>query len=822
MRQAHRATQFLLYTLLFLPLIVGCDGCRRATTEDDKKDENAPRTAYTARPAMAYPADRNIGAAAVKPGHWTTASQSLRSNQSDVRGELRSQASMRIMDDQFEQVGTKKTGISSRPVVLPKGQMRRFEYRIRIPIPISTSQTKVSLNSQFVPRSGGLFDSGLQKFEVMKGTEYFFIVLSSRTEQFAKLQNADWTGSPGDELFEHDRVSNYRMVFPHVDDLLPLPETMLDMTNTSVILWDNLSEDALTPLQQTAILDWIRFGGRLIVNGSDAAEAMANTKLAGLLPLAPTGNVELSHEGAEELMRQWSVPTDRSLEKQIEFLKSESSRIALDGQLHPDASPIDKTGSLILKRRVGRGTVIQSRFDLTEPWIDSWDSYQSFVNGVILGRPPRQLTADTETSNAAFTSADFSRNRGNGDEDDLEGDEEYFGMGFTQTFVGTNLQTDPAVNTDLRLASRDAAFRGGDSKFAGGKLTSKYDPYSRVDPLTGISAWSDTSETMQMFQGTLTDEAGIEIPGSSLVIKSLAWYLIVLVPLNYLIFRILGRLEYAWLAVPVIAIGGAAFAARQAQLDIGFARSNTELALVEAHAGYPRAHVARMIAVYNSLAGRYRVEFKTIDGVAATLENEANRDQLSQTEFQTSFDEGPSLANFGVPSNRMRFLHCENILDLGGSVLWKNNSVINDTDLELFDAVVVRKSTAGDFESSLVGQIEPGEAVEVKLEAADAPDVPSGLPMRVSNLIREFAASDAIPPGATRLIARYDGSMPGMEIQPLASQRTAQSIVMVHLEYEKQRKPGIDKNLVTDFRNVRRNIGGNNKDNDVTDEDTSN
>lgn len=794
-----RATYLL--ALIFIPLVVGCDGCRRAADNgEDGEDKNAPREAYTAAASLAFPADRNLANGAVKPGHWVTASQSLRSNKADVRGEMRSMATMRVIDDEFQQVGVVQTGVSSRPVVLPKGQMRRFDYRVRVPIPISVAQSRVSLSSQLVPRSGGIFDSGQVPFSVMKNTEFFFVVLTDRPQQFAKLQTADWVQSTRVEFSDNTDV-NYRMVFPKTDDLVPLPETMLDMTSTAVILWDNVSEDTLTPLQQTAVRDWVQFGGRLIVNGPRAAEAIANTKLQSLLALTPTGNIELDHDAAEELMTKWKVKSDESISKQVEFLRSESSRIAIDGRLHPDAEAVENTGSLIVKRRVGRGHIVQPRFDITEPWIDSWDSYQSFVNGVILNRPARRIIQEDNGAGAA-SFQDFSRNRAGDDVDTEDLEEDMMDLGLTQKFVNSAARTDAAVNTQFRLASRDMALIGTDSN--AGKRTSEFDRFTRVDPMTGISAWKDTSDTMQAFQATLSDEAGIEIPGSSLVVRSLAIYLIVLVPVNYLIFWFIGRLEYAWLAVPVIAIVGAAWAAHQARLDIGFATSNTELALVEAHAGYPRGHVSRLIAVYNSLAGTYRVQFKTVDGAAATLDKESNRESLSETAFQTSYEEGPALVNFGVPSNRLRFLHTEEVLDLGGAITYNQNGIVNDTDLELLDAAVVHKTTDGDFQAALVGGIEPGEQVPVQLRSVSTPDIPSALPMGLSPILRQFASSSALPRGATRLIARLDGSMPGLTITPDAKQRAAQTVVMVHLDYTSLPEPQIDQNLRGDFRRVRR------------------
>ncbi len=127
----------------------------------------------------------------------------------------------------------------------------------------------------------------------------------------------------------------------------------------------------------------------------------------------------------------------------------------------------------------------------------------------------------------------------------------------------------------------------------------------------------------------------------------MGYYLLILVPINYLVFRLLGRLEYAWLAVPLIAIGGAVWVARAARLDIGFARSQTEIALLELQPNYQRGHLSRVVAIYNSLSSTYDIEFKTIDGAAAPIWSGSSDSKRSGAVFRTGFAEGPMLSGFG-------------------------------------------------------------------------------------------------------------------------------------------------------------------------------
>ncbi len=134
-----------LLAILCLPLVVGCDGCRRdpAQQAEDEKEKQAPLEDFTARPAAAFPADSNPSAGGIKPGHWMTASQSLKSNKVDARGELLSRASATGASFRtgIEQTSTGEVP-TIRPVVLPKGQQRRFDYRILSPLPTSNDQKR--------------------------------------------------------------------------------------------------------------------------------------------------------------------------------------------------------------------------------------------------------------------------------------------------------------------------------------------------------------------------------------------------------------------------------------------------------------------------------------------------------------------------------------------------------------------------------------------------------------------------------------------------------------------------------------------------------
>jgi len=777
----------LFLFILWLPFVVGCEGCRSSTDpDDDDKQDQAPLEDFTAKLPSAFPADLNPLSGGIKPGHWLSASQPLKSNKIDARGELLSHA---LVSGENFQSGISKSQEGRiptlRPVVLPKGQLRRFDYRMLAPVPPSLDEKKSFLSSRFVSSGRSVFyDTGRQPFNVLAGKEFFFVVLTTRPERFAKFQVATWVEPPRDKYRFQNFDANYQIVIPPVDDVLPISETMLDWTGTSVLFWDDLSADALTPNQQLAIADWIRFGGQLIVNGAIASDAIAATQLANVLPLRPTGNIELDPNAAIELLRGHSVPDDPSTEKQISLVSDLSARLAVDGIAAADATDVSDTGNLVLERMVGRGHVVQARFDLTSDWLSNWESYDSFVNGAILRRPRRSYVKPDENS------------------------------ALQQTYPGQDFgPDDPTLNTQFRIAARDAILpikvkttpqnpnTSTTPAATRSALASRHDGLTRINSQSGVSGWTDNSDAISICRQILRDESGIDIPDSSLVIRALGLYLLILVPINYLIFRIMGRLEFAWLAVPLIAIGGAIWVARAARLDIGFARSQTQVAMLELQPNYRRGHLSRVVAIYNSLSSSYDIEFNSTDSSAAPIGDVSGG--VESAVFKTGFAEGPILAGLAVGSNQVRMLHAEQIIDMGGEIkLTDEGKLINGTSYSLLDTYVIEKSDSGETRISFIGPCDSGSTTTLRRKQIDTVSVAGDLPMQTGRFLRRLASPAAMHNGTSRLVARIDNSMPGMTITPEASQAVSQTVVLAHLKHRQKRPAEVDENLISQFADV--------------------
>ncbi len=202
------------------------------------------------------------------------------------------------------------------------------------------------------------------------------------------------------------------------------------------------------------------------------------------------------------------------------------------------------------------------------------------------------------------------------------------------------------------------------------------------------------------------------------IITLIGSYLAILVPLNWLVFRLLGRLELAWVVAPILALVGVLVVTRVARLDIGFARRTTELGLLELQGEYGRGHVTTYVALYTSLSTPYSLQFPERGSVALPFgnvrqgnsRNNAGR-EVVQARYGTS--PGIQLEPLNVRSNSLELLHAEQMVGLPGGLLYgvpkpeePNVAAIkNTTGLKLKSCCLVRKSADKGIEFAWIGDM---------------------------------------------------------------------------------------------------------------------
>jgi hypothetical protein len=256
-----------------------------------------------------------------------------------------------------------------------------------------------------------------------------------------------------------------------------------------------------------------------------------------------------------------------------------------------------------------------------------------------------------------------------------------------------------------------------------------------------------------------------------------------------------------------------------AQLDIGFARAEREVDVLEVQAGYDRAHLTRYAALYTSLSTSYDVGFDDPAAVAQPFASgvELLRDQGQRTvELLTAGD--THLDGFSASSNTTGMVHGEQMVALGGSLIWSTPAdgpatVQNGTKLKISGAAVVRRRFDDDDkpidEGAWLGDLLPGATAAVEWKPAaealreiaterDRVPLTATIRPKASLSLRDLTdlsqRHGGLRRGEVRLVGWRDGGMPGMQIAPASAQARRATLVVANLSFE-HRTPRPDENL---------------------------
>ncbi|TVP97086.1 MAG: hypothetical protein EA381_15955, partial [Planctomycetaceae bacterium] len=435
-----------------LSLATGCDGCRQFERPDDSDDDEVA-TEFSFGGTRPLPHGQSLAQSGIKPGHWFTVGESITSNLADRRGILRHRVGAVDSpadgadgaDADFDSGSRPRPDrwlplTAEYPAVLPRQSRKRLDNRLVAGSagPFIADGKAVLLGQFATGTASTLVETGRSRPNLLEPEEYFLVVLSRRPERFSALQTADWVRPPRDDFDSSDGSSgrarrNFRIVFVKPDNWPALSETMLDWTSTSTLLWDDVEPASLTPEQSQALIDWLHFGGRLIVNGPASGSELTRDRFGRWMPQRVEAAEELDPDALAGLVREWAVPGDEDTEQRVEKIRERSGRLTTAGPIAPQATPVSGTQGLVLTRAVGRGQIVQTRFDLADDWLVDWPSRDSFYNGALLGRPHRQFRLLPEVEGLTESSWE-SR---------------YPELGMTAT-------ADARYNTRFRLLARDA------------------------------------------------------------------------------------------------------------------------------------------------------------------------------------------------------------------------------------------------------------------------------------------------------------------------------------------------------------------------------
>jgi hypothetical protein len=217
--------------------------------------------------------------------------------------------------------------------------------------------------------------------------------------------------------------------------------------------------------------------------------------------------------------------------------------------------------------------------------------------------------------------------------------------------------------------------------------------------------------------------------------------------------------------------------------------------------------------MYSSLSTTYEIEFPDQEA-SAVLPFPANNTDSTDWVSSVVFDESssPRLNGLTVSSSATRLVHAEQIAQLAGPLRMGKSSrgfaqVENHTEYNVRDVAVVRRTfnKKGEprYEGLWIGDIRQGSSsvlgmspitwdpkqvpfVTQRNSAARARAIST---MNVDSLVQlAFRFDDKFDPlqakrDEVRLVGVIDAVLPGMEIEPDASQRQGATVVIAHLEF---------------------------------------
>jgi len=827
-----------LYCLLLLASVTipGCRGCQRdqsVITADTTINTKKVADRIAVEKLRALPASAGSQLLLIKPGHWYEVQQTAKANLDDESVKV----TCNVVDQLFHPLSTlglREPIVFDRSVALAQGQEKRLDYQVFIPtlppaIIDQDSAIKPQIRVNYVPRGIGVsIREEVYPITALPDYQYYLVSLSKSASRYQFLEGSTAFVWPSDGKLEEEKIFPIRFIGVEESDVAAsLPSRLNTWTTTSHILWNDCSASALTELQKLAIVDWLHFGGQIIVNGPESQASLTNSFLSDYLPLAVQGSEESIQVDWEAFNRQWSL--SKVVGEPGVFIEMPKDRIipTVKGNLAKGARWVPGCDGIAAERTVGAGRVVMTTFPVAEATWVRWPSYSSFVNSVLLGRPPRVWVTD------ANQFGDFV---------------------FAEPYRG--FEKDPTLTSRFRLLARDLGARSAVLSVLNPSLIN--DSLIPVEPqLNAIAIAAQNEAGLQNVRsddlggrravGELTaqggfarasgqilrEASGINVPSISTIVKLLSIYLVVLVPLNWIVFRLMGRVELAWVAAPLIALVGAFAVARSVQLDVGFSRSQTSISIIEVPTGYARGYAASFTSLYTSLTTNYSAMNLQSDGLVVPMSTRVERvlSFARDTSFMTylyASESGEGLESFPVRSNSTSLIRAEQPCNIGGTVLIEKTEndgskmlFINRSELDLTRVGIVAMDIRGKMRTGWIGDVRPGVESSIAMPLVPEDDLdadavgPNGRKNRdrkkrvfvmegwrarssteevvgieslqrdesvidPSSVIESVLVNHRWRPGEALAIAFANQNLDLIEVKPIAPQRQHQSVFIFH------------------------------------------
>ena len=240
----------------------------------------------------------------MKPYQWSTVFLDVRANDQDYEGSL-----------QFFPValpGMPQEVIYAREARLVKEQRSRLGMQTMLPRFPKEKELNLELLQPGAIRSNELWQVPVR---LLPPHQMLVVVLSKESAN----QYATWNRLPSCVPALSDREDPmalelqryYRMVLPEEADKAFLSPHPLTWATISHVIWDGLPPDSLSVSHQQAMLDWLHWGGQLVLIGGAGPtySIFRESFLGNYLPADPTGENALLGEAELEPLAEAYPPS---------------------------------------------------------------------------------------------------------------------------------------------------------------------------------------------------------------------------------------------------------------------------------------------------------------------------------------------------------------------------------------------------------------------------------------------------------------------------------------------------------------------------------
>lgn len=703
----YRLASIARPALLLVTLVVIVPGCSWWNGSDDKDAATtvADQPGFSAAPLRVLPVDAMSKANFALPNSFVQTVQELVDTEVDRSLRVRTPSQL-LVRRRLDEPLLHSLAIQ-RNVLLPRQQIKRVGGLCFIPpVHYDSSQdmagdirlesNEVRISHQLLDGGfGGLLDDGSSTVRLLRRLQRLVVVVSATPENLVWWRSLNSFNEVVDPV-EGVAGATHPVVLLDARNLATdLPSNPLAWDAIGLIIWNDGDPSLMPTATRDALIDWVAAGGILLINTPAAAPGLIVSPLAELTPLnigtaaeqaLKTGDqlgrfdvpravyrraLPSVEDYAEDLDDLLGPPTANDQEPapftvtEAAVVDPSSDQVA-PGELPVKSSSLVGTGDwvptqegLLAERTLGRGRVLATTFDLNHQDIRNWDAAGNWFHTVVMRLPPRRW-------------------------DMLQGH-------YTE-----------GPGHDLPL----------------GALRLSAITYRPNEPLA--LAGHDNDIATALARPYVQTETKIKTPSRSAVLRMMLSYVGVIVIGNYVLFRIVDRVQWAWIALPVLALGGVVYFIRALQLEIGFNRSQQGIGILQVYGDHPRGHLSQFTSVYSSLS----------ESVDAVLPPDRGFVRLSSIavvpdaplEYRYANREGEGLIAFPLRSQTAALIHSEEIVDLGGAIEFqqaetdesdrKFGEFTNRSDIDLRDAWVIYNSKQIDLVAPL-GDFRSGDTVSL-------------------------------------------------------------------------------------------------------------